>query len=467
MRRYFLKTRLVTVLSFISIVCFFVITGCDYNAISVPEFPDSLSAVFNPGEVKYIPINPAWKGSPWNFHHPIDIYISIDGYIFIADSGNARVLVLDKTGNIISQDDNGNDFTALTNISDADDASGNISPVGIAVDSKLNIYIVDISDNIYLWNQYINNVGVDSVASAIIYVNLANSNIKTITNFSESYTLEDSGYTIDHAVFQYNPDKVDSILAPHVFYDDLSKGSAQFISVAAAPFGVEQIYVADNGERQRIAIIKMERSEYLKLKDGTKIWQHKGTFLGNAATDGTGAGTVNNPRGICVDEEGNIYYTQLGVNFGFHKIKELPGFNNWTSAFMLGEHEIMNLEQFIEPFDVSVDDDGNIFVLNSGLDEVLEFDNFGKFVRKAGIREVQIDTTVIDTIITKIDTLGLSFIDTSYVERDTIVTRFYNDLLNHPEGIFVDDEVIYVVDSGNNQILRFKLSSEVDIEIPE
>jgi len=39
--------------------------------------------------------------------------------------------------------------------------------------------------------------------------------------------------------------------------------------------------------------------------------------------------------------------------------------------------------------------------------------------------------------------------------------------LNHPEGIFVDDEVVYVVDSGSNQILRFKLSSEVDIEIPE
>jgi len=464
MRRYFSETRLVTVLSFISIVCFLIIMGCDYNAIPLPEFPDSLSTVFNPGRVKYIPINPAWRGSPWNFHHPIDIYISIDDYIFLADSGNARVLVLNKTGNIITKDDNGNDFTALTNISDVDNASGKISPVGIAVDSKLNIFIVDKSDNIYLWNQYINNVGVDSVASAIIYVNPANGNTKTITDFSESYTLEDSGYTIDHAVFQYNPDKIDSILSPHVFYDDLSNGGSQFISAAAAPFGVEQIYVADKGDRQRIAVIKMERSEYLKLKDGTTIWQHKGAFLGNAATDGTGAGTVNDPRGMCVDEEGNIYYTQLGVNFGFHKIKELPGFNNWTSAFMLGEHEIMNLEQFIEPFDVSVDNNGNIFVLNSGVNEIQEFGSRGEFIRKAGLREVQIDTTVIDTVITEIDT---TLYDTTNISRDTVITRYYNDLLNHPEGIFVDDGVIYVVDSGNNQILRFKLSSEVDVEVPE
>lgn len=57
--------------------------------------------------------------------------------------------------------------------------------------------------------------------------------------------------------------------------------------------------------------------------------------------------------------------------------------------------------------------------------------------------------------------------DTSYVEWDTIITWFYNDLLNHPEGIFIDNEVVHIVDSGNNQILSFKLSSEVDIEIPE
>lgn len=437
---------------------FFITSACEYNPITLPSISDSSSILFNPGEIKYIPINPVWGGAAWNFDHPTDIFTSVDDYIFVADSGNSRVVVIDKTGDIVESDGFGNDFLPLRNIKNIDNPPENICPVGITVDLKLNVFIVDKSDNIYVWNQYTNNIGIDSLATAVVYHNPSTNQIEIIDDFSRSYELEDKGYLIDRGIFEYNSHKIDSLSAPHIFYDDLSNGEAKFISIAAAPFGENVIYVADIGE-QRIAEVELERSAYVKLKNGVTLWQHKGKFGGDAITAGTGGGTVNDPRGICTDEGGSIYYTQLGENFGLHKVRKVLSTGKWISFFTLGEHEIMDLDRFVEPYDVSVDDEGNIFVLNAGKNEVQEFNSKGKFIRKAGVRFVQIDTTFIDTVYTELDT--------TYAERDTIVTREYNDILKHPEGIYVDDGVVYIVDSGNNRILRFKLSSDVDVEIPE
>lgn len=450
--------EVITLLKYFIVVLLFIVSACEYNPITLPSASDSSSVPFNPGDIRYIPINPVWGGAPWNFNHPADIFISMDDYIFVADSGNSQVLVMDKTGNIVEGDDFGNNFLPLRNIKNKDNSAESIRPVGITVDLKLNVFIVDKSDNIYVWNQYINNIGVDSLATAVVYYNPSTNETEIVDDFSMSYELEDEGYLIDRGIFEYDSLEIDSLSAPHIFYDDLSNGEAKFVSVAAAPFGENVIYVTDIG-KQRIAEIEFERSAYVKLKNGITLWQHRGKFVSDAITAGTGAGTVNDPRGICIDEGGSIYYTQLGENFGFHKVRKVLSTGKWVSVFTLGEHEIMDLGRFVEPYDVSTDDEGNIFVLNTGVNEVQEFNSNGEFTRKAGVRFVQTDTIFIDTVYTELDT--------TYTERDTIVTREYNDILKHPEGIYVDDGVVYIVDSGNNRILRFKLSSDVDIEIPE
>jgi len=436
----------------------YVLTYCGYEKISLPKISDTVNVVFEPGKMKYIPVNPPWEGEPYNFDNPVDIFISVDDYIFVCDSGNARVVVLKKTGEIVEADNFGNDFTTLCRELKAWGKGELIYPTGINVDSKLNIFITNSSNEVYVWNQFINNVGVDSIASAVIYWNPSTGEERIVTDFSETEELENNGFSIKRGIFELDSIAIDSIRSLHVFYRDVNYENSSFYAVASAPFGENKIYLTDKGNN-RVAVIKLVRSAYLKLKNGVTLWQHKGVFEYDAAVSGTGAGTVNDPRGIFVDNNNNIYYTQLGENFGVHKIRLLST-GKWISVFSVGVNEIMNLDMFDEPFDVAVSNSGNILVTNTGKNEVLEFDSQGNFLRKAGIREVQVDTTVIDTIVT-----GSG--DTEFVQRDTLITRYYNDVLNRPKALFYDDEILYIVDSGNNRILRYKLSSDIDIEIPE
>ncbi|MBN2279183.1 MAG: hypothetical protein JXQ65_01240 [Candidatus Marinimicrobia bacterium] len=427
-----------TIIIFI-VFSYLLITGCSYERLAMPNSQDT-TKIFNTGEIKYIQLNPVWE----NFTYPIDIFISYDDYIFLADSGNARVMVLDKTGQSIMTDESNNDFSVLQNL--------NFHPVGLCVDSKLNLFITDKTNKIYVWNQFVNNAsnageGVGLVATSIEYRNSNTGDMVTITDFEESYDLENGGYIINHVEYEENREKIDSILAVHPFYVDEEMADSKFISVAAGPSSKGEIYVTDEGE-QAIHRIKLVRSAYLKLANGTTVWQHKGVRNGSIATAGTGAGTVNDPTGIFADQGGNVYYTQTGINFGFHKISEISEEEKlWSSMFTLGQNEILDLQRFDQPADVAVDGDGNIFVLNTGDREVQVFDAGGKFIRKAGLRSVQIDTTI--------------------NQKDTIVTRYYNDVLNNPRGIFIDDGVIYIVNSGDRNILRFRLSSDVDIDPEE
>lgn len=77
-----------------------------------------------------------------NFHYPTNIFIAKDGLLYITDSLNFRIQILDRDGNFLST------FGKLGN------ASGNLSkPKGIAVDSDGHIYVADAHfDNIQIFD---------------------------------------------------------------------------------------------------------------------------------------------------------------------------------------------------------------------------------------------------------------------------------------------------------------------------
>ncbi|MCD6441697.1 MAG: hypothetical protein J7L86_07970 [Candidatus Marinimicrobia bacterium] len=461
-----MQTKIAVTIIFLSIL----LSTCSFDPISMPE-DDNSDIIFNIGEEKYIPVNPVWGGSAWNFNNPTDIFISQDDYIFVADSGNARIVVMAKTGEIVESDNFGNDFTDIGNIPNVDNPEVPINPVGLCVDSKLNVFIVDNSKNIYVWNQYINNIrnmypeGTDSIATEITYINYDTNDEKVLTpsEFYLSEIYEYEGYVIKDVQFISDPAMLDSIYKPHIFYTEFNEEGAEFVSVAAAPFGDNQLYVCDRVQ-QRIASIYTGRSSYIKLRNGNTLWQHRGYFDYNVVTAGTGAGTVNNPKGITVDQSGNIYYTQLGENFSFHKITYVSSVGQWVSSFALDKNEIMDLYRFDQLYDVATSSDGDIFVVDKGTNEVQVYDNSGSFIRKAGTRFVQIDTTLYDTTFIQIDS---TFIDTVITEKDTIITTEHSDVLMDPKSIAVDEEMVYIVDSGNNRILRYQLSTGIDIDLDE
>ncbi len=447
----------------IAITILMITAGCDYNPITLPEQDQSAGIGISSGEIKYLQLNPVWSmANGVELNDPRDIFISLDDYIYVADYGNDRVIVMNKSGESVESDGFGNNFSALAEISKYGVPGEIISPRSVAVDAKLNVFITDSSNVIYCWNQYHNSIrnlsdsSDDSIATSVTYYNPATGEEVEITDFSYSYFLEAQGYNIIRVNYRFDSAFVDSILAPHPFYiDNSNENPSIFKSVAAAPSEQNAIYATDENN-QRIIQIRMRRTGYIKFSNGVTLWLHSGQFERNVASSGLGAGTVNQPTGIFSDDGNNIFYTQTGLEFGFHKIKYVSGdIDLWMSAFTLHANEILDLGRFENAQDVTVEN-GNIFVLNSGENELQEFDFKGKFIRKAGLREVKVDTTVIDTNI-----VNEEFV---YTERDTIISLYYNDLLDNPKGVDVDDGVIYILNSGKNEIIRFGLSDDIDID---
>ncbi len=55
-------------------------------------------------DTTYIPVSPEWtaaNGIPFN--QPEDVHVGIDGYVYIADTGNDRIIKLDQGGNFVAQ----------------------------------------------------------------------------------------------------------------------------------------------------------------------------------------------------------------------------------------------------------------------------------------------------------------------------------------------------------------------------
>jgi len=123
---------------------------------------------FDAGKTKYIRIHPDWSSEAgYDFVEPWDLIVGLDGYIMIANRGDASIDVLNSSGEELLIDDFGNDFTALQELRDKDDLP--INPIAIAQDELLNVIIADSSNRLFVWNQYVNNVGIDSVAARVMF----------------------------------------------------------------------------------------------------------------------------------------------------------------------------------------------------------------------------------------------------------------------------------------------------------
>ena len=414
---------------------------------------------FAAGDTTYLIVNPIWDET-YGFIAPIEISIAPDGHIFVADSAANCIFVLDQSGNVLSGYD---ELKGLDNIDNT-----TVSPIDVDVDQKMNVYFIDGSNRIYRWNHYWNNVGVESFAAAAIFSNTANGDTIMLGHQDPQWfeLLNQPEWIMTSIEWSNEQTVIDSILGPHVFFEgswarntfaDLYYESENnsFSGIAATLDSDNYIYAQDYHHNRIIKII-LERSQYIQLSNGEFVWVHSGTFGQTVIAEGTGAGTVNVPLGIDVDYAGNLYYSQGGEFFSVHKVKPVVtgSYTVYQSVFQECINEIMDLFRFGSPADVAVDLNQNIYVANTGGQEIQVFNSNGQLFKKAGVEEVTVDTTMWVTH------------GNTDVEVDTFIVKEMKGLLISPQAVTVDKRgVIYICDTPTSRILRYRLSNKLDEDL--
>ena len=430
MKRYFLYQSMLMII-FMSCIDRFVI----------PTNIDSQDAgQFGAGDTTYLQIKPLWDSS-FGLDKPEDISIAQDGRIFVADKGNNSILVFDQNGNRPIG------FESLSNLVDHED--NEIVPIDVDIDKKMNVFIIDGSQRIFIWNQYWNEIGIDKVSVSATFIH-AQTGVDTVAIAGTDIwfsLLNDSNWGILEREMTTDQIWIDSLMQPHLFYDgrdDMNvyldtyyeSDASQFTGLTAPADDENMIFVTDNhgGQNNQYRIIQVDfmRSLIVELKSGDLVWAYTGQFGGTIKGFGTGAGTVNQPLSIDVDYQGNLYYTQSGDYFPVHMIyPNLTGdFAVYTSGFQPEADDIMNPSWFSNAVDIALDDSKTMYVVDDVNADVTVFNSYGDYFKKVGY------------------------------EQDSV------KVMVEPCAVAVDQRgLLYVCDRTSSAIYRFQLSNSLDEDI--
>tara|TARA_B100001250_G_scaffold327993_1_gene292364 strand:+ start:84 stop:1388 length:1305 start_codon:yes stop_codon:yes gene_type:complete len=425
---------------YLKVLFFALIISCVDRYIIPNDIASQNNSQFGAGDTTYLQIKPVWDDT-YGIEQPEDISIAQDGRVFVADRGNNSILVFDQNG------ERPEGYNRLTNIQDGEGAM--LNPIDVDIDKKMNVFFIDGSQRIFLWNQYWSDITIAKVSKSAKFNHIASDVDTTVDAGSEVWLslLNSQDWNMVSVQMDYDQAIIDSLMDPHLFYDgrdtmniDLDifyqTDSSKFNAITAPSDKENMVYVTDDfggvNNQYRIIEIDFYRSLLLELANGDTVWSFMGRFGSTVKGFGTGAGTVNGPLGLDVDYQGNLYYTQVGDYFPAHMI--IPNFSGdfavYTSGFQPGADDIMEADRFSNAEDIAVDNNKNIYVVDNVNRDVTVFNSYGDFFKKVGYGQ---------------DSLKI---------------------LAEPVAATVDQNgVLYVCDRSDGAIYRFRLSNELNEDI--
>ncbi len=300
----------------------------------------------------YVQLRPVWdRAAGYDFRQPHDVLVGRETLVYVADTGNDRVTMLDLAGNVLGH------------------SAPIDSPVGLAQDGRLRLLVVT----------------------------------------GKNLLLRLDVYAVSHDI---RTARIDTL------YCAVDRPGWRFNGVAAffvpSEGGIYYLVTCGGVERTANQILSF-------AEDGTL----RGPL--NLTPGGTGLFAAADPSGICAlrDRSVDFVYCQRGENF--YKVQlvtaDIYGWKPKLDPTTGGD--LFSLGMFSRPEDVDVNRDGFLFIVDSDLCRVFEFSGFGKEYESFG-------------------------------ERGSGERQF-----NDPCGIAEFDGTVFVADTGNDRIVRFRLSTEL------
>ncbi|MBL1211980.1 MAG: hypothetical protein HND52_01370 [Ignavibacteriae bacterium] len=324
----------------------------------------------NIGDTVYVQLSPDWTG----FNEPKDMIIGKDNFLYIADTENDRVVMMDISGAVIG--------------------SINIKkPVAIEQDYRLNLIVCGKYD-------YTKD-GITTTFGAVYKLNL---------------------FEVDHDITAAVPKL---ILPDTTKLSDLSRPSRQYTGVCV--FADNSYYIGRTGPSNSSAISPDNAiMHYQVLKDsiGNRYDSFK-EILPRFEPLGTGIRSTNEissltsfnfpTRDFIVTLETNSFKSQ------WLQFVRTADFEGYETRIEVGR-EFMLPNKFGKPEDAAVDNANNIYIADSQKDSVFIFNSFGDELQSFGGSE----------------------------------------LFDSPHAVAFFDKTLYVLDTKNDRIVRFILSTEIE-----
>ena len=334
----------------------FFILSCGGDKFRLPEQPEGTDGTGAVSDTTYIQLTPIWEPPAYDFNQPKDVLLGREPLIYIADTGNDRILMLDLSGNILGEQNIEN-------------------PVALAQDTKLRLLVVSDSNKIFR---------IDLVAANH---NLASAIVDTV--FEE----------VD------NPDRKYT-------------GIAGFVRVGQQGQTIFGYYVtATGGDTRDNQVLVFPEDFDVRVPNAV-----------NLEPNGLGILSASEPSGVTTLRDFSIDFIFCMVGQNSFKVQWITGgefgFTTRISPAN-GGLDIFDPGKFITPEDVTIDNEGSIYVVDAQRDFLFKFSATGD--------ELQ-----------------------SFGESGSGEKQF-----NQPHGVAIFNKTLYVADTGNNRIVRFRLSTDI------
>ena len=347
---------------------FVLVLNCTEKFVAPDNTPSDGGQVI--GDTLYIQQSPVWTG----FNRPQDIIIGKETFIYVADTDNDRIVMMNIAGH----------FLGVRKIE---------KPVAIAQDFQLNLIVCAQFDTL---------IGGSTITYSAVF---------KLDMVAADHHIENAPLTM---------------LLPSSDFD-FNRPDREYTGTAS--FFDNSFYISRRGPNNATlidpdnAILVFRKKE---LPDGSK----KDTLIGRVPLLeplGTGLMSANNISSL-TSFSGNNYnmiLTLIGENsfktqvLDYVQNEDFTGYQNRYSPFVT---DIMTVAKFEKPEGTTLDIYSNIFVADAAKDSIFKFNSFGDEMESFGGPEV----------------------------------------FDSPHAVAYYDRTLYVVDTENNRILRFILSTDID-----